>query len=879
MTVIRRLVSIATWILRRDRHEQQLDDEIRSFVEMATADRMRAGVPPSEARRFALAEIGGVERMKETVRAGRHGAFLDDLGRDVRYACRLFVRHPTFAAVVVGTLALGIGANIALFSVVNSVLLRPLPYQKADRLVRLRSTNQANNLIRGGFSLSRFLEVQQRQQVFSDLALCIGQEFTLTGRGDPEQVMGLHASAALLPTLGLQPTIGRNFSPDDDRRGGARVVLISQQMWQQRFNRDASVLGQALTLDDAPYAIIGVLPEAATAFPFEHRQVWVPRPAEGPVAPSQLEGGSYFFTAIARLAPGVSLEHAREAMNVIAAGYRAAYPGKLDAPSTIELVTLLDDAVGAQRQSYLLLFGAVACVLLIACANIANLLLARSAGRRREIGVRFALGASRGSVVRQLVSESMLLAVLGGAVGLLLAEWTLTALVGLGADLIPRAADIRIDSVALVFALMATLVTGLLIGLLPAMQASGVDVLDALKETGPGSVRSGRHLRAGLLVAEVSLSLVLLIAAGLLLTSFARLQRVDPGFRPEGVFIAGITLPRHYSSAKRTEFYEQFYGRLAMLSAASSAALSDRLPLTGEHGRTVVAVTGRPLPPLSDRATATRHLVSPRYFSTLGIPLRSGRDFDERDNVRVPDVVIINEAFARTLFIGEDPIGRTLVTGMAQRPATVVGVMADVRAENLDTAPEPEYFLPVLQRPETSTNVLVRSHLPPTAMAALVREALNTIDPDLPLLQPNALTTRIAQTVANRKLALLLLSGFAALALMLATVGVYSAMAHLVAFRTNEIGLRMALGASPHAVMRMVLGHATRLTLVGIFFGIAGALVVSRLMRQALFEVDPAEPRVYLALSATLLLVAQCASFFPARRATRIDPVIALRTE
>ena len=365
---------------------------------------------------------------------------------------------------------------------------------------------------------------------------------------------------------------------------------------------------------------------------------------------SQLEGGSYFFTPIARLAPGVSLEHAREAMNVIAAGYRAAYPGNLDAPSTIELMPLLDDAVGAQRESYLLLFGAVACVLLIACANIANLLLARFAGRRREIGVRFALGASRGSVVRQLVSESMLLAVLGGAVGLLLAKWTVSALVALGADLIPRAADISIDPVALVFTLMATLVTGLLIGLLPAMQASGVNVLEALKEAGPGSVGSGRRLRAGLLVAEISLSLVLLIAAGLLLTSFARLQRVDPGFEPGGVFTAQIALPRQYSLAKRIEFYAQFYQRLATLPGASSAALTDRLPLTGGHTPTVVAVAGRPIPPLSERATATRHLVSPRYFSTLGIPLRSGRDFDERDNTRVPDVVIINETFARRAF-------------------------------------------------------------------------------------------------------------------------------------------------------------------------------------------------------------------------------------
>jgi predicted permease len=795
-----------------------------------------------------------------------------------RYAVRQLLKSPGFTLVAVLGLALGIGANVALFSVVSSVFLRPLPYHEPDRLVRLASTDPEKGVIRSAFSYSRFLEVQQRQDVFSDLAFSIGNAVTLTGRGDPEQVIGLRASAALLPALGLQPIIGRNFSPDEDRGGGPRVVLISQQMWQRRFDRDAGVLGQALVLDGAPHTIVGVLPEAATAFPLNDRQIWMPRPADV-IAQSQLEGGSLFFTAVARLKPGVSPGQAQAAMDVIAAGYREAHPGNVDAPSAIELTPLLDDAVGAERRSYLLLFGAVACVLLIACANIANLLLARFAGRRRDIAARLALGASRGDVVRQLVSESLLLAVLGGAAGLLLAEWALRALIAFGANVIPRAAEISIDPAALGFTLTATLVTGLLIGLLPALQASRVNVLDALKAAGPGSVGSGGRLRAGLLVAEVSLSLVLLIAAGLLLTSFARLQRVDPGFEPEGVFTARIALPREYSRDRLIEFYEQFSRHLATLPGAASAALSDRVPLTGGQPPTVVAVAGRPMPPLSERPLANRHLVSPKYFSTLRIPLRAGRDFDERDNTRVPQVAIINEAFAGALFPGEDPIGRTLVTGMAQQPAQVVGVVADIHGENLNTPPRPEYFLPSLQRPEALTNVLVRSDLPPAAVAPLVREALRAVDPDLPLLQPEALTTRIAQTVANRKLALTLLSGFAALALVLATLGVYSVMAHLVAFRTGEIGLRLAVGASPNAAMRMVLGQGRRLTLAGIALGIAGALVVSRFMQQALFEVDPAEPLVYIAVSVMLLLVAECASYFPARRATRIDPVTALRAE
>jgi putative ABC transport system permease protein len=797
----------------------------------------------------------------------------------LRFAARQLLKSPAFTLVAVVSLALGIGANVALFSVINSVLLRPLPYHEPDRLVRLASTNPDSGQIRVGFSFPRFLAVQERQQVFSDLALSAGNVFTLTGhRGDPEQVIGLQASAALLPTLGLQPVIGRNFSPDEDREGGPRVVLIGQQFWQRRFGRDPAALGQTLLLDGTPYAIVGVLPEAATAFPLNQQQIWVPRPA-GLVETSQLQGGGYYFQAIARLKAGVSLAQAREAMQVIAAGYRAAQPGNVDAPSTIELMPLLDDVVGAQRESYLLIFGAVACVLLIACANIANLLLARFAGRRREIAARLALGAGRADVVRQLVSESMLLAVIGGALGLLLAKGALRALVAFGADLIPRVGEISIDPTALGFAVVATLVTGLLIGLLPALQASGVNVSEALKDTGRGTIGAGRRLRAGLLVGEVSLSLVLLVAAGLLLTSFAQLQRVDAGFEPDGVFTAQIALPRAYPPGRINQFYRQFNQRLATLPGVSSAALTDRVPLSGDQPPTPVALGDGPIPPLSERESANRNVVSPRYFSTLGIPLRAGRDFDERDNTDVPHVVIINETLARRLFRGEDPIGRTLVTGMAQRPAQVVGVVADVRAERLNTPASPEYFLPALQRLGGVTNVMVRSEFPPAAVAPLVREALRTIDPDLPLLQPDALTNRIAQTVANRKLALMLLSAFAVLALALAALGVYSVMAHLVTFRTGEIGLRMALGASPNQAMRMVLGHGRRLTLMGIAVGVGGALVVSRLMQQALFEVDPTEPIVYAAVCITLLLVAEAASFFPARRATRIDPLIALRTE
>jgi predicted permease len=440
--------------------------------------------------------------------------------------------------------------------------------------------------------------------------------------------------------------------------------------------------------------------------------------------------------------------------------------------------------------------------------------------------------------------------------------------------------EIRLDPVVFGFALLLTVVTGLAIGLLPAWQAARVNVNETLKESSRGSTGGGQRLRSGLLVAEVSLSLVLLISAGLLLTSFARLQRVQPGFEPEGVFTAQVVLPpQRYDAARLVAFFEQFYQKLATLPGSGSAALTDRVPLTGAQTPAPVAVRGRALPPMSERPIANRHLVSPGYFATLRIPIRAGRDFNERDSSRVPHVVIVNETFARRHFPGEDPIGRTLITGMGQLPSEIVGVVADVRSTGLNTPPEADYFLPALQRPETFTNILVRTNVSPAAMTPAVRDALRAVDPDLPLLRPDALSTRIAETIADRKLALVLLAAFAALALVLASLGVYSVMAYLVAFRTNEIGIRMALGASPGVVLRMVLGHGRRLTLLGIALGMVGAFLVSRLMQQALFEVDSTNPLIYLGVALMLLAVAEFASWVPARRATRIDPVIALRNE
>jgi predicted permease len=801
---------------------------------------------------------------------------------DVRYALRQLAKSPSFTIVAILALALGIGANTAIFSVINSVFLRPLPYAEPDRLVQLRSTDTERNLIRVPFSYPRYLAFKAHQHVFTGFAFGTFNGFTVTGLGDPELVPGFHASADYLPTLGVQPILGRNFNESEDSPGGAMVVMLSHRYWQQHFNGNRGVLGQPLTIDGQPHTIIGVLPPSLSSFPLADIGIWVPRPAEVSfLVPSQLDNGAVAFTVIGRLKPGVGLDEARTQLDVLAAAYRAENPKNVDAPAQVLVEPLLEVLVGEQRNTYSLLFAAVGCILLIACANVANLLLARFSGRRKEIALRFALGASRAHVVRQLLVESMLVAFAGGTLGVILARWGLDGVLAIGADLIPRAVEIEIDPLALGFTLLAAVVTGLAMGLIPALQASGVDVNDALKDATRGSSSGHGRLRGGLLVGEIALSLILLIAAGLLLTSFARLQKASAGFQPEGVFVGGLAIPRakYPTDSQLVTYYNRLYERIRAIPGIKSAALTDRVPLTGNATVAPMAVVGESLAPMSERDTANRNLVSPGFFATVGMPLLKGRDFSERDTPATPHVVIVNEAFVKHFLAGEDPIGRSLVTGMAQIRSEIVGVVGDIRATDLNTAPLPEYYLPALQRPEGFTSVVIRTLGDPAAITATVRAALAEVDPDIPLLEPQPLTSLIAQTVADQRLAITLLGGFAGLALVLASIGVYSVMACVVSQRTAEIGIRMALGATPGSVRRMVLAQGVRLAAIGIAIGVAVALAVTRLMQQVLFEVQPHDPGIYLGLAALILAVACLACWIPARRATRIDPIVALRAE
>ncbi len=810
---------------------------------------------------------------------------------ELRYSFRQLIKSPGFTLVAVLALALGIGANAALFSVVNSVFLRPLAYKEPDRLVRLSSTNEQNNLIRVGFSYPRFQEVQQRQEVFSDLALSAGNAFTLTGKGDPEQVIALHASAEVLPTLGLSPQLGRNFAAAEDRPGGERVVLIGHRFWQRRFNGDASAIGQALTLDGAPYTVIGVLPEAATSFPFGQIDLWVPRPAEVPyLAQSQLNNGGYFFQVLARLKPGVSLEQAREAIKVIAAGYRQSRASNVDAPATIELLPLLEDAVGEQQRSYLMLFGAVGCVLLIACANVANLLLARFAGRRKEIAARFALGASRADVIRQLVTESMLLAVIGGVFGVVLAAWALRAIVTFGAELIPRAQEIGLDPTALGFTLVVTLLTGLGIGLLPALQASGVHLLEALKEAGRGVTGGGQRLRSSLLVAEVSLSLMLLVGAGLLIRSGILLQRVEPGFVTSRVFSAWIALPpAQYESVESVRSaYDRIMSEVRAVPGVESAAGVTVIPMTGLSAQASFIPEGRGEDP-SQSISFNFRIATPGVFRTLGIPIKQGRDFDDRDVAAAPCAIIVNETAAKKAWPNESAIGKR-IPGM-RRPdgertmCSVVGIVGDAHDDGLREVVRPQLYFAAAQTNailwnamQRSMFLLARTTAEPETMSKQLQSAVAKVDPLLPLFNIRSMDQRLSESLASGEFNTMLLTALGVIGLLLAAVGIYGVVAYFVTQRTSEIGLRMALGATPGRVVRLVVGQGMRPVIFGIVIGGVLAGISSRLLSSLVYGIGTRDPLTFALVPIVLTAVAFAASVIPARRATRVEPTKALQS-
>jgi len=805
---------------------------------------------------------------------------------NLKFAIRSLRQSPGFTLVAVLALALGIGANSAIFTIINAIFLRPLPYAHPEQIVQVTSTEPARQFDHIQMSWPRMLAVRERQDVFSDMSVSTPVAATVTGNGDPEQVQGLIVSANYFPLLGVQPAVGRNFTAEEDQPGGPAVLMLSYGYWQKHYAARPDAIGQSITVDGKPHTIIGVLPKSLSGFPLNQVALFTTRPKETPfLVPVQVEGGGFYFTVLARLKPGVSIEQARSAMDVIGKGYAQAHPTNVDATSNITLNLLLDDLVGNQRGTYAMLLAAVAAVLLIACANVANLVLARFSRRRKEIGIRFALGARRSHVVAQFLCESVLLSLAGGAVGLLFALLSMKLLVSAGHDFIPRVDDISLDPAVLAFTLGVSLLAGLVLGIVPALQASMHVVNEALKESSRDSTsdRKRNRFRSSLLIAEIAVSFILLIVTTLLITSFVRIHNVRPGFNPQGVFAGFIALPPAQYPVNKPEvlgnFYTRLFHRLQEIPGAKSVALSDNPPLSGNNGPSPYALVGQALPPLAERQLATRHLISPNRFGVLGIPIRAGRDFDERDTSTSPAVIIINEAMAKQLFPGgESPIGRRLITGMAQKEGEIVGVVADYHSASLTAAPVPEMFYPVFQRGENFTGILVRTDGDPLALTSAVRAAVRDVDAGIPVTNPTTMQEFVNQSMADRQLTMNLLIVFAALALLLASLGVYSVMAYSVTQRSAEIGIRMALGAKAGNVQQMVIAQGMKLAAIGVLIGLAGALALTRLMSALLFEVGASDPLVYITIAALLSAVAVAACWLPARRAARVDPMQALHS-
>jgi len=792
------------------------------------------------------------------------------LRQDLRYAVRSFLKNPGFTAVAVITLALGIGANTAIFSVVDTLLLRPLPLKDPGRLVLVRDTQPGVDSAPASYP--EYLDWKERSKTFEALGAFFNTTFSLTGQGEPEQLPALRMSAGLLPMLGLAPARGRGFRPEEEKAGGERVALISHALWQRRFGASPAVLGTPITLAGEPYTVVGVLPPGLTFG--VHPDVCIPLRLDAQRAPR----GLHFMTVLGRLRSGPDLAQARAEVESMAARLRTEGVTR----HGIVLTPLQEQLVGDTRPALLVLFGAVGLVLLIACANVANLLLARAASRQKEIAIRLAVGASRARLIRQLLTESLVLSVLGGGLGLLLAWWGVDLLVSAGARL-PRIEEIRIDGTVLAFTAGVSLLTGLLFGLAPALQASSADFHESLKEggrqTGLGSGR--QRLRGLLVVSEVALSLVLLIGAGLLIRSFVRVLDNDMGFDPSRVLALDLSLPlSSYGKPERqAAFFKELLERVGRLPGVQGAAVVSHLPLGGSNTNSGLLIEGRAWPQ-DELPLADNRLVSSDYFRVLRIPLLRGRTFIPRDVEGSLHVAVINESLARRFFPNADPIGKRIdMQWKTNGWQVIVGVVGDIKHDGLDLPSAPAVYVPYLQTPDSGMTLVVRATGDPLGLVGAVRAQVYGVDRNQPVSRARTMDELVAESVGPRRFSMSLLSGFAALALFLAAVGIYGVMSTSVAQRTHEIGVRMALGARRSDVVKLVIRQGLPPVLLGTCIGLIAAMVFSRVLESLLYGVSARDPATFAGVSLLLVCVALAACFLPARRAARVDPMIAIRCE
>lgn len=804
--------------------------------------------------------------------------------QDLRYGVRTLLKKPGFTLIALLTLALGMGANTAIFSVVNTVLLRSLPYKDAEQLVAVwEAPTKIEQIL---FSSAEFLDYQAQNQSFTEMAAYRPMSLTLTGQGEPEQLNGMIVSANFFALLGVPAERGRIFQPEDGRAGAPLVAVISHDFWQQRFGGAANVIGKSLTLSGEPVTLIGVMPPGfRDTSQSNERQIWL-NPHR--IVPDWIPNSTVdllsmrhtgYLQVIARLKPNVTWQQAQTDLDAIAARLQQQYPRP--AGHGARLVSLHEQTVGNARPALLILLGAVSLVLLIACANATSLLLARATERYQEMAIRTALGASRLRIVRQLLVESLLLAGLGGAGGWLLAVWSVQLIVASSLREIPRLNEVGLDYRVFAFTLIVSILTGLIFGLAPALAAAKPDLNTALKE-GSRSATAGRNwLRQTLVVAEVALALVVLIGAGLLVSSFTRLLAVKPGFNPQHVLTMriGLTTQQYSKSVDKKRFVNELNARLEAVPGVESVGIGDDLPIAGTDSSTTLKIQDQPAASPSDLVPVGLHVINPHYFDALGTRLLKGRVFTERDAAGAPSVFIINETLQRRCWPNEDPLGKRIRYNSRDPWGEIVGVVEDVKFDGLHLASTPHLFEPYQQNAWSGLVGAIRSPLDQSTLLAAVQRGVKALDPNLPVSNVRTMEEVIAQSLATRRFVLLLFSLFAGLALLLATVGVYGVLTASVSQRTRELGIRIALGATTRDVGRLIVGQGLKLVLSGIAIGLVGALALQRLIEKLLFGVSPTDPLTYAVIASLLIGVALLACYLPARRATQVDPLVALRHE
>jgi putative ABC transport system permease protein len=799
--------------------------------------------------------------------------------QDLKFALRMLAKSPGFTLVAVLTLALGIGANTAIFSIVNAVLLRPLPFQDSSQLVLLRETYKGVGNV--SVSYPNFLDWRQQSHSFSAMAVVNNVAFNLSGVAQPENIGGYAVSPNFLALVGVRPVLGRDFLPGEEKPGTAPVILLSYQLWQSHLGGDPAVIGRSITLDGRSFSIVGILPPAFRLL--DRTDVLVPI---GVFAADLTDRGERGDTdVVGRLSPGVRLSQAAVEMATITARLAAQYP-QSNHGFGAHLESFREAFSGDTRLAALVLFGAVVFVLLIACVNVANLFLVRGAARAREIALRQAFGASRGRLIRQMLTESFVLAFCGGILGIILGAWGIS---GLG-HLLPadsvQTMGVRMDLSVFLFASVTIILVAFAFGLIPALQATHPDLQATLKEGGRSatSASAPHRLRAALAVAETALALVLLVGAGLMLKSLYHLIQVSPGFQPARVLYMELDLRNDQYSKDPAilNFWQQVLDRVRVIPGVESAALGTGVPLTGNHRRSDITIEGLPTPGPGEFPHPDRHNVSAAYITTMGIPLLGGRNFSDADNETAPDVALINSTMARRFWTDGDPIGKRFLwghPGKDEKWITIVGVVADTKLYGLDNPARLEVYSPYRQHPSADMNLVVRSPMDPASLTSAIRAAVAAIDKDQPIFDVHTMQQLVDDSISTRRLTLVLLGIFSALALMLAAIGIYGVMAYSVALRTQEIGIRMALGAQQKDVLRLILGQGARIAFFGVAIGLGAGAALARLLSSLLFSVSTSDPITFAAVSVLLLAIALLACYVPARRALRVDPIIALRYE